>query len=251
MSELRIQGKTVLLTGARGGIGRALTAAFLEAGARTVIAADRSPAPAPSDARVLPSVIDVASASSVAAAAERHGEVDILVNNAGVNGNLGIFEDGAAEWARREIEVNYLGSLNMLRAFAPAMRARRSGAVVQLLSFVALANMPVMGSYSASKAAARSLTQAARAELAPFGIAVLGVFPRMVDTAMTAHLPMAKTSPQDVAGAVIAAIGSGTDETYPGNAEAAHAAFAADPLAIERENGSRLPAASRALLEAA
>jgi NAD(P)-dependent dehydrogenase (short-subunit alcohol dehydrogenase family) len=251
MSESRIAGKTVLLTGARGGIGRALTAAFLEAGARTVIAADRSAEPAPRDARVAPCVIDVASEASVAAAAQRHGDVDILVNNAGVNGNRGIFEDGAAEWARREMEVNYLGSLNMLRAFAPALRARRSGAVVQLLSFVALANIPSMGSYSASKAAARSLAQAARAELAPFGVAVLGVFPRMVDTVMTAHLPMAKTSPEEVARAVIAAIENGSDETYPGNAEASHAAFVADPLAIERENGSRLPAASRALLDAA
>jgi NAD(P)-dependent dehydrogenase (short-subunit alcohol dehydrogenase family) len=158
-----VQGKTVLVTGARGGIGQALVKAFLEAGAAQVIAADRSPPAQPiADPRVRHLVLDVTDAQAAQRAAGAC-EVDVVVNNAGANGNCGLFE-GEADQARREMEVNYFGVLNMARAFAPAMKNKRGGAMVQVLSFAALSNIPAMGSYSASKAAARSLTQALRAE---------------------------------------------------------------------------------------
>lgn len=251
MTKVHIAKATVLVTGARGGIGQALVRAFLDAGAAHVIAADRSVSvPQPQeDVRVQHVVLDVGDTASVHSAAALYSP-DILVNNAGANSNMGVLEADADHAAHREMQVNYFGLLNMARAFAPAMQRRRSGAMVQLLSFAALANIPTMGSYSASKAAAHSLTQALRAELAPYGVSVIGVYPRLVDTAMTAHLAIPKASPADVAHALLVALAEGVDEVFPGNAAAAHEAFLRDPQALARDNAARLPRQSLAAIAA-
>src|SRR6187402_278226 len=123
MSDNRreIAGKTVLLSGASGGIGRELVRAFLGAGAAEIIAASRTPDDA-SDSRVRAHALDVTDDASVAAAAATFAErVDILVNCAGANANSRIFLPPALEGAREEMDVNYFGLLRMVRAFAPAM----------------------------------------------------------------------------------------------------------------------------------
>ncbi|HLS85036.1 MAG TPA: SDR family NAD(P)-dependent oxidoreductase [Burkholderiales bacterium] len=235
-----VKGSVVLVTGANGGIGQALVEAFRAAGAAEVIAAVRPGKTAP--AGTTPCALDVSDPASVATAASLFAQrVDILVNNAGVNGNGRLFAPGAEAAARSEMEVNYLGLLGMIRAFAPAMQARRSGAVVNLLSFLAHVNLPVMATYCASKAAAYSLTQAARAELARFGVRVLGVFPRLVDTAMSGHISAPKLSPAELAGAIVNALEQGVDDLYPGNAVEAYEAFRKDPGKLEREFAARLP----------
>lgn len=246
-----IPGKAVLVSGAGGGIGQALVRAFLEAGAAQVFAAARTARPggvAAMDPRIVPLALDVTRPDDAAQAATR--AVDIVVNNAGFNGNAGLFEAEAATHARREIEVNYLGLLTMVRAFAPAMKARGHGTLVQILSFTALAQMPTMAGYGASKAAAHALVQVMRAELAPFGVRVVAVYPTVVDTAMSAHLPIAKMAPDDVARAVVEALDTGEDEVFPGPAAAAHRDFLRDPLAVQRQRAARLPASTRAELEA-
>ena len=248
MSSL-LEGKTVLVTGARGGIGQALVKAFLDARVAGVIAADRSPVVAGLDSHVRHIVLDVTDAQAAEKAAAEC-RVDIVVNNAGVNGNRGMFEPGAAQQCRSEMEVNYFGLFNMARAFSPEMKTRRSGAFVNLLSFAAFANFPSMATYSASKAATRSLTQALRSELGLFGVRVIGVYPRMVDTAMSAHLPLEKTSPHEVAQAVVAALTSEIDDVFPGNAAASYESFLRDPIAWERACGQRLPRSSLAAVEA-
>ena len=79
--------------------------------------------------------------------------------------------------AREEMEVNYFGTLAMCRAFAPALASRDNGAIVNVCSIIGLVNLPVNGTYCASKAAGHSLLQGVRAELAPRGIRVVGVTP--------------------------------------------------------------------------
>jgi NAD(P)-dependent dehydrogenase (short-subunit alcohol dehydrogenase family) len=223
VSTTSVAGKTVLVTGASGGIGHALVAAFAAAGATRVIAADRSAASTTSGSATARPVqrcaLDITDSSAVAACARKLGhEIDILVNNAGVNGNCGMFTAGAESAASAEMQVNYFGLLHMLRAFAPIMAARGGGTIVSLLSFTAFNGMPGLASYSASKAAARALTLAARAELTPRGVRVIGVYPRAVDTAMSAHLPIDKMAPSTLAGEILRAIGSGRDELFPGPA---------------------------------
>lgn len=108
--------------------------------------------------------------------------------------------------ARREMEVNYFGMLNMVRAFVPSMRRRRAGIIVNIVSMVSHMNRPASGSYSASKAAALSLTQGIRTELAGSGLRVCGIFPGAVDTPMSSHISGPKTSAAEVAKEVLNAV---------------------------------------------
>jgi NAD(P)-dependent dehydrogenase (short-subunit alcohol dehydrogenase family) len=243
MSDNRreIAGKTVLLSGASGGIGRELVRAFLGAGAAEVIAASRTPDDA-SDSRVRAHVLDVTDDASVAAAAAAFAErVDILVNCAGANANSRIFLPPALEGAREEMDVNYFGLLRMVRAFAPAMQRRRQGAIVNMLSMVSLVNVPRMATYCASKAAAYSLTQAIRAELMPYGIHVCTMLPSATDTPMSAHLSIPKLKPATVADAVIAAIRDGIEDAHEGLIhEEIYQGLRTDPKSIERQMAAKL-----------
>jgi NAD(P)-dependent dehydrogenase (short-subunit alcohol dehydrogenase family) len=236
----RLHDAVVLLTGASGGIGRALTHALLAAGVGEVICAGRQHAP--TRERVTQETVDVTDAASVRALAERcGGRVDVVIACAGVNANRRLFTSGFEDAARREMEVNYFGLLNLAAAFAPAMQARGHGVFVHLLSVLAHVNLPLMASYSASKAAAHSFTQALRAELGRSGVQVCGVYPAVVDTGMSAHVQGAKMAPEDLAEAVVQAIRTGAQEIYPGAAEDVVRAYFSDPRSAEARMASRLP----------
>ena len=232
-----IAGRTVLVAGAGGGIGEALCAAMRDAGAARVLRGVRTPT---GQADELP--LDLGDAASLRTAADRlAGGIDILVNAAGVNAGAGIFDLDALANARREIDANYFGALALLHAFAPDMARRGHGCIVHVVSVLAHVALPAMGSYCASKAAMHSLTQAARAELAPRGVRVIGSYPPVVDTRMSAGVTGAKLSPADVAADVVRALLAGDDETWPGAAGALHAALLQDPQAVVRQMGQRLP----------
>jgi short-subunit dehydrogenase len=124
----------------------------------------------------------------------------------------------------------------MARAFAPVLAANGGGAMVNLLSVVALASMPGLAGYNASKAALWSVTQSLRATLAANGTAVHGVFPGPVDTDMAAALDIAKTSPVEVAQAILAGIEAGEEDIFPDvMAQQVYAAWKADHKAIEHQ----------------
>jgi NAD(P)-dependent dehydrogenase (short-subunit alcohol dehydrogenase family) len=235
-----IHGKTVLVTGAFGGIGSELVKAFLQAGAARVIAAGRS-LPASVPERVSTLQLDVTSTASVADAAARVGDgVDIVVNNSGVNANQRLLGADLAA-ARQEMDVNFFGLMRMFQAFAPAMKERGSGTFVNMLTVLAHANLPIMATYCASKAAALSLTQAMRAELEPFGLRVCAVLPAAVDTSMSADIPPPKLSPAQLAADVVAALREGMDDIYPGAAAGLRQSLQKDAKAVERMLASRLP----------
>ena len=239
-----IAGKTVLITGANRGIGEALVRAFAEAGAGRIVAAARDPASiaAPAGAPVATLELDLAARRP--SLGRLAGRIDILVNNAGANFGRGLLQGKTVDDARTEMQVNYFGSLALARAVAPGMTKRGTGVIVNMLTILAHVSMPLLGSYCASKAAAWSMTQALRGELAPRGIAVIGVFPGAVDTRMSADFPPPKLAPAEVAQATVAAIRDGTEDVYPGAmAEGLRAGLRADPKAVERELGAYLPAA--------
>jgi NAD(P)-dependent dehydrogenase (short-subunit alcohol dehydrogenase family) len=217
----RIDGSVALVTGANRGIGLAITRALLERGAATVYATARDPLTL--DAlrsrygdRVVPLRMDVTDAGQVAAAARQVTEIDVLVNNAGAFEPTALTDDAIVDVARREMEVNYFGVLRVLTAFAPAV-ARRNGVVVNVGSAAGLSNVPLQPTYSASKAAQHSLTQAARALLAAQGVSVHGVYPGPVDTEMTKDLPpqFVKSAPEDVAEAILDGVEAGEDDIFP------------------------------------
>ena len=240
-----VNGKTVLVTGADGGIGGALVDAFVKAGAARVWAATRRPVQGDADEgsvvrRVRIDVTDIASIE--AAVAATGGQVEILVNNAGVTAVSGLLDADGIEGARQEMEVNYLGTLNAIRGFAPAMKARGQGVIVNVLTVLAHANLPSMGSYCASKAAALSMTQGVRAELIPWGVRVASIFPSTVDTPASSDSPPPKLRPAQVADAIVRQIIAGTEDVYPGRIAAdLYSGWRDSHKVVERELGMALP----------
>jgi NAD(P)-dependent dehydrogenase (short-subunit alcohol dehydrogenase family) len=229
-----VQGKVALVTGANRGIGRALVDALVAAGAKRIYAAARGGKLTPSNEAVVPLSLDITSEDDVARAAETASDVEILINNAGVSSSASLLGAPSLEEAAREMQVNYFGTLAMCRAFAPVLARNDGGAIVNVLSILSRVSLPPVGSYSASKAAAYSLTQSLRAELASQGTLVVGVMPGFVDTDMASRVPFPKLSPQELAASVIEAIERGVEDVYPGEAAQVAELLRQDPKAVER-----------------
>jgi NAD(P)-dependent dehydrogenase (short-subunit alcohol dehydrogenase family) len=173
---MEIRDATALVTGANRGIGRALVAALLQAGAKTVYAASREPSNLEATLaldlkRVRPVMLDVTNRDQVAALPAHLTDVTLLVNNAAVLHFGGIL-DVPLDTMVTELDTNFFGKLVMARGFAPVIERNGGGAIVNMLTLVALASMPGLSVYNASKAAAWSMTQSLRASLAGKGVAV-------------------------------------------------------------------------------
>jgi hypothetical protein len=182
--------------------------------------------------------MDVSSDDDVKKAAAAAPDVTLLINNAGINHNTSFMTAPSLAIAAQEIEANYLGPLRVTRAFAPALIANR-GAVLNLLTILARVNLPFMGSYCASKAAALSLTQGLRGELAPRGVHVAGALPGAVDTRMTAGLPIPKMTTAEAATEILNGYEAGEEDIYVGEmARGIAQGLAHDPKAVERQLAS-------------
>ena len=233
-----IKDSTVLITGATGAIATALIAALRARGARKIYAAARNPSALAASDRLVPLKMDVTSDDDVDRAAATATDITLLINNAGVNHNTAFLLAADLSVAREEFECNYIAPLRVTRAFAPALIANK-GAVLNMLTILARVNLPFMGSYCASKAAALSLTQGLRAELGPKGVRVAAALPGAVDTRMTAGLPIPKMSPTDAATEILDGFESGDEEIYVGDmARGLAEGLAKDPKGVERQLAS-------------
>jgi NAD(P)-dependent dehydrogenase (short-subunit alcohol dehydrogenase family) len=184
--------KSVLITGATDGLGRALALLLAERGYR-VFAAGRSPeklAQLESLARekqfpLETIALDVCSDDSVERAVSqvlgKAGELDVLVNNAGVNYTAAVEDLSMQDW-RAQFETNFFGVLRVTRAILPHMRERRSGRILMMSSLSGLVTPPTQGAYSSSKHALEGLSNALRMELYPFGIDVILIEPGYIIT---------------------------------------------------------------------
>jgi len=217
MNAPRIEGAVALVTGANRGIGRSLLEALLTRGVRKVYATARNPEAlgALRDERVVSLRLDLTDVDQIRAAADAASDVELVFNNAGVTLARGIADSTVLDQARREMEVNYFGPLQLLQRLAPTLARNGGGAVVNVGSLAGLANFPLSPTYSASKAALHSLTQAARILLGAQGTSVFGVYPGPVDTDMTRELALPKTSPRDVAFAILDGIEAGKEDIFP------------------------------------
>lgn len=175
---------TWLITGCSTGLGKSLAKAVLEAGFNAVVTAR--------DVRTVQNLVSghpdnaVATALDVTSndqvedairlAEKRFGSIDVLVNNAGY-GYRGAVEEGDNQEVEKLFATNFFGTVTMIKAVLPGMRARRSGAIINLSSVAGRFAAPGSGYYSATKFAVEGMSDALRKELAPLGIRVVVVEP--------------------------------------------------------------------------
>jgi NAD(P)-dependent dehydrogenase (short-subunit alcohol dehydrogenase family) len=208
--SMRIEGSVALVTGANRGLGRAFTQALLDRGARTVYAGARDPDTVTGQG-ITPVKFDITDPGDIAEAARRYPDVNLLINNAGVSTG-GSLLASPLDGIRTDFETNFFGTLNVSRAFAPVLAANGGGALVNILSVLSFVTVPPSGSYSASKSAEWSLTNALRLELREQGTQVVGVHVGYIDTDMAAHVTGPKNRPEDVVAQVLDGIAAGHHE---------------------------------------
>ena len=236
---MTIADKTVLVTGANRGIGQALVQEALARGARRVYAGTRRPLAHP-DGRVTPLTLDVTDAAQIQAAAGQAGSLDVLVNNAGIARFDDLSDRAVLE---QHLAVNLFGPYAVIQAFLPLLtRLRR--AIVNNVSTMAVAPLPLTPAYAISKAAAFNLTQLLRAWLAGRGVRVHAVLTGPTDTDMTRGFDIPKASPASVARAIFDAVDNGEEDIFPDPASQSLAQSWRNGAvkALERQNAAFVPA---------
>ena len=234
---MSLQNKVILVTGANRGIGAALVRELLKSGVAKVYAGARSVASLPDffDPRVVPLQLDVTGDASVANAVGVAEDLDVLINNAGTMA-YGDWFTSTKDVVEADMNTNYYGTLRVIRAFTPQFTRRGSGMIVNVVSIVGLAPVPMLAGYSASKAALQSLTVGLRGTLAKSGITVVGIYPGPIDTDLAKGVPLEKVSAEHAAINIVRGLAEGQTSIFP------------DPIAQQIEqlwvaNGPQLEAA--------
>ena len=207
---MNIAGKTVLITGTNRGVGEALVKEALNRGAKRVFAGTRG-AIANTEPRVTTLTLDVTNASQIQQAVDQVADLDVLINNAGIGIYAELTDLGVIQ---KHLDVNLLGPLKVTQAFLPLL-TRSKGAIVNILSVVAIAPFPVMPGYSISKAAALSLTQSLRALLTRQRVSVHAVILGGVDTDMSRRYNGPKVSPESAAAGIFDGVEKGEEDIFP------------------------------------
>ena len=192
---MQISGSTALITGASRGLGRQFARQLIDRGAK-VYATARDPRQV-DVAGAVALRLDITDPASVAAAAAAAADVSLLVNNAGIS----LYQDlvtGDLDKIRAELETGFYGTLSVVRAFAPVLAANGGGAILNVLSRMSWLSYPGANSYAVAKAAAWSLTNGIRLELAGQGTLVTGLLMSATDTDMMAGWDIPKNDPADV-----------------------------------------------------
>ena len=195
MARLDLRGRVAVVTGAAKGIGRATALELAAHGARVAgcdtdepgLSATLRECEALGAPSTLAAVVDVSDASQMQTFAERVerelGPTWGLVNNAGVGVAAGFFDTELSDWEWL-LRVNLWGTIHGVRAFAPAMRARRAGRIVNVASASGYCNLPALAAYGTTKYAVVGLSEALRADLLPAGVMVSVVCPGIVATSI-------------------------------------------------------------------
>lgn len=219
-----VKNKTILITGANRGIGKAIVEAFINQGAAKVYAAVRNlesaqPLVATYGDKVFPIHVDLANEESIIKAANIAQDVDVVINNAGVETSAELLDDNAMETLAYELDINLYGLMRVARAFSPVLKANGGGAFVQLNSVASFKTFPVLATYCVSKAASYAVTQGLRETLAEQGTQVVSVHPGPIDTELIKGSGFEEIAepPSLVAEGIIEALKDGEFHLYPGS----------------------------------
>lgn len=217
-----LNNKTALITGANRGIGQAIVESFIAHGAKKVYLAVRNPASTKELERkygnkVKTLFVDVSQNDSIKELAQQAQDVNIVVNNAGILVLASPLSEHSEEALQKELNVNTFGLLRVAKAFTPILEANGAGAFVQLNSVASIVNFHDLTTYSASKAAAYSITQGLKESLAPRNIQVLSVHPGPIATDMANDAGMGDMGEQVevVSEGIVRALGNGDFHLFP------------------------------------
>lgn len=224
MKTFTVKDSVAFVTGTNkpNGIGRAIVDALIKGGAKKVYATARNVSQLDglvksSNGKVEAVALDVTSWDDIAKLGASYPDVTLVINNAGYAGMKAATEC-SIETAQAEMNINYVAPMAIVQSFTSALKANSTPdaptAVVNIASIASFVNFPLAGTYSASKAAAHSLTQAQRRELMDTTL-VMGVYPGPIDTDMAKGVPMDKTSPADVAASILGALAKGEEDHVP------------------------------------
>lgn len=215
-----IRDKIALVTGANRGIGKAIVESFLKHGAKKVYLAVRDPkSTAALEEQYGPQVktiqADVSDAASIKALAEAAQDVEVVVNNAGVLQMEDLFSTNAEAALKKEMSVNVFGLLYVAQAFEKILKSNK-GALVQLNSVASIKNFTDASTYSASKAAAYSITQGLKDKFAEHGVVVLSVHPGPINTDMGQQVGFEEMdSASNVSEGIVASLEAGEFLLFP------------------------------------
>lgn len=203
-----LAGRTVLITGATGGLGEQFVDQALKRGVDRVYAASRTPR-SWDDTRVTLIELDITNPADVAEAVTAAPDVDLLINNAGIAPAADIIT-GPEDDLRAIFETNFFGTMRLTNAFSPILAANGGGTILNILSASSWLNLPT--GYAASKAAMWSATNALRTALKAQNTEVIGLQVGMIDTPMTARWDVPKISASHVVAQAYDAITNGAFE---------------------------------------
>lgn len=218
--SISVEGRVALVTGANRGIGKAIVETFIEHGAKKVYLAVRNPESTKAleeefGDKVVTLQVDMSDADSISRLGEQATDAEIVVNNAGVLSVTSALDQDVEATLTRELAVNLFGLLRVAKAFATTLE-KNKGALVQLNSVASLKSFPGVPTYSASKAASYSMTQALRDELGAKGVSVLSVHPGPIATDMAAEAGIEETSPvSSVSDGIVSALAAGDFHLFP------------------------------------
>jgi NAD(P)-dependent dehydrogenase (short-subunit alcohol dehydrogenase family) len=208
---MKLDNAIVFITGANRGIGLAFAREALARGARKVYAGARDPSTV-----MLPGVeplrLDVTKSDDVTASVARAGDVTLVINNAGIGAVGGFLAPDSEVVTRRMFETNFFGMLRISQAFAPVLKENGGGALLNVLSIASWINGAQLAGYAASKAAAWSLTNALRHELAAQKTQVTALHMAFVDTDLVRALDRPKARPEDIVRLALDGLEAGLDE---------------------------------------
>lgn len=208
---MKVENSVVLITGANRGIGLEFAKAALARGAKKVYAAARNPESIPLEG-VEKIKLDVTNQEDIAALAQNYPDINVIINNAGIGIPDSVLSDDVIASATAHFDTNVLGLLRVVKALEPALKQNAGAAVLNVLSLGSWVSNDVLATYSASKAAAWSITNTQRIALRPYDVQVSGLHMGFVDTDLTAGLDAEKSSPEDIVKIALDALEAGSEE---------------------------------------